>query len=361
MGVLASRLHFLGGVGGWAWPCCGDDKNEKMPVAKVTVKYADGGSEEILLRNGVEFVDYINASYEAPSSKQVPGLVSRGQVRSFTKPLQHAGVIQTISLESFDNIVAPTFVAITAETGEAGDAGSPQGSSETSQVATPAFRWGNGIHALIVGGGSSHDFGKWFQQADSATLSETGKNSINYTDEPSAVLATLKVLDVLYLSNNQPLADDPLRKAIFHFADSGKGLLLVHPALWYNWKDWPEYNRTLVGGGARSHDRYGEFEVTIDDPSHPVTAGVPRAFRIADELYHFERDDQGTPMQILATGKNLTTGKSYPVAWITKHPKAKIVCITLGHDDKAHQHPAYKTLLQNSLRWRPAPARRRRE
>ena len=351
VGLRASRLHFLGGVGGWAWPCCGDDKNEKMPVAKVTVKYADGGSEEILLRNGVEFVDYIDASYEAPSSKQVPGLVSRGQVRSFTKPLQRAGVIQTISLESFDNIVAPTFVAITAETGEAGDAGSPQGSSETSQVATPAFRWSNGIHTLIVGGGSSHDFGKWFQQADSATLSENGKNSVNYTDEPSAVLATLKELDVLYLSNNQPLADDPLRKAIFRFADSGKGLLLVHPALWYNWKDWPEYNRTLVGGGARSHDRYGEFEVTVDDPSHPVTAGVPRAFRIADELYHFERDDQGTPMQILATGKNLTTGKSYPVAWITKHPKARIVCITLGHDDKAHQHPAYQTLLQNSLRW----------
>ena len=34
-----------------------------------------------------------------------------------------------------------------------------------------------------------------------------------------------------------------------------------------------------------------------------------------------------------------------------KHPKARIVCITLGHDGKAHEHPAYKTLLQNSLAW----------
>ena len=55
-----------------------------------------------------------------------------------------------------------------------------------------------------------------------------------------------------------------MRKAIFDFADAGRGLLLVHPALWYNWPDWPEYNRVLVGGGARSHDKYGEFEVTVD-------------------------------------------------------------------------------------------------
>ena len=353
VGVQASRLHFLGGVGGWAWPCCGEEKGEKLPVTKVTVHYKDGGSEEIILRNGVEFVDYISASYEAPGSKQVPGLVSRGQVRSFAKTLQRKGVIQTISLESFDNIVAPTFVAITAETGEAGEAAVKPAVSETSKtvVATPSFQWAGGIRTLIVGGGSSHDFGKWFQAADSATLSEGGKASVNYTDQPNAILATLKELDVLYLSNNQPLPETALRKGIFDFAASGKGLLLVHAALWYSWKDWPEYNRTLVSGGARGHDRFGEFEVTIDDPSHPVTAGVPRTFRISDELYHFERDEQGPPIQILATGKNLTTGKSYPVAWITKHAKARIVCISLGHDDKAHFNPAYKALLRNSMIW----------
>src|ERR1051326_2512549 len=118
------------------------------------------------------------------------------------------------------------------------------------------FKWGAGIHTLIAGGGASHDFARWFNHADSATLADGAKASVNYTDQPSEILPALKNLQVLYLSLNQPVTDPALRKAIFDFADYEKGLLLVHPALWYNWSDWPEYNRVLVGGGARSHDKY---------------------------------------------------------------------------------------------------------
>ena len=161
----------------------------------------------------------------------------------------------------------------------------------------------------------------------------------------------IKDIDVLYLSSNQPLPDPALRKAILDFAESGKGLLLVHPALWYNWKDWPEYNRALAGGGARSHDRFGEFEVTVADPSHPIMSGVPASFKIADELYHFEPDKEGSPIQVLATGKSPLTGKTFPVVWIVKHSKARIACVTLGHDGQAHQHPAFKSILGNALAW----------
>jgi len=209
----------------------------------------------------------------------------------------------------------------------------------------------NTTRVLIVGGGSSHDFDRWFNQEDSKTLSISGKATVRYTDKTDEILPALRDLDVLYLSNNQPMTNLALRKAIFDFADAGKGLLLVHPALWYNWADWPEYNRALVGGGARSHDKYGEFEVTVDAPDHALMAGVPKTFKISDELYHFQRDEQGAAIQVLATGKNLATGKTYPVVWVTKHPKARIVCITLGHDGAAHESDAYKTILQNASKW----------
>jgi len=156
---------------------------------------------------------------------------------------------------------------------------------------------------------------------------------------------------VLYLSNNQPMNSAAFRKAVFDFAEAAKGLLLVHPATWYNWPDWPEYNRALIGGGSRGHDQYGEFEVTIAEANHPIMAGVPKAFKIRDELYHFQRDDQGTPIQVLASGRSPVTGKTFPVVWLTKHPKARIVCITLGHVGAAHEHPAYKAILQNALKW----------
>lgn len=342
IGVKATRLHFLGGVGGWAFPYT---RTEDLPVAKVTLHFDGGDTEEIVLKNGVEIADY-NGRYDVPGSTRVPDLIANGQVRSFAKDLHHAGAIQKITIQSMDNAVAPVFVAITAETGQ-------QTSQHADASGGNAGGGGNGaasaIRTLIIGGNMHHDFKRWFGDADSATLS--GRAAVKYTEDMSTVLPAMKDLDVLYLSNNQPIADPELRKAIFAHADSGKGLLLAHAALWYSWKDWPEYNRVLVGGGSKSHDKYGEFEVTVTETSHPIMQGVPATFKISDELYHHANDPQGTPIHVLATGTSPVTGKTFPVAWITQHPKARIVCLTLGHDGKAHEHPAFKTILQNSLAW----------
>ncbi len=113
LNLRASKLHFLGGVGGWAWPF-GGEGNKNLPAAKVIVHYADNQTEEFILRNAVELADYIGRE-DVPGSKLADGLVDRGQVRWFTESLKHNALIQKISLESFDNIVAPTFVSITAE------------------------------------------------------------------------------------------------------------------------------------------------------------------------------------------------------------------------------------------------------
>lgn len=362
-GIKAARLHFLSGVGGWAWPF-GGQANRELPVAKATVQYEGGKTEEFVFRNGVEFVDYIDATHEAPGSKQVPDLVRRGQVRTFSRPLSQSAAIEKITLESFNNSVAPVFAAITAELGDAkstqapaerqyADASSASVKSDAS-LATPrprGFEWGSGQRVLITGGGSSHDFDKWFNKADTATLIAAGKVSVNYTEDMSAIASALKHIDVLYLSNNQPIKDPGARQGILDFADAGKGLLLVHPALWYNWNDWPEYNRVLAGGGSRGHDKYGEFEVKVTDPNHPLMVGVPARFTISDELYWFEPDAQGTPIQVLATAHSLQKNKTYPMVFIVKHPKARVVGLTLGHDGKAHEHPAYQQLLRNSLQW----------
>jgi hypothetical protein len=142
--------------------------------------------------------------------------------------------------------VARTFVALTAELGE--PSGSASG-AEPKRADASSFQWGAGIKTLICGGGSSHDFDRWFNKADVATLSEGGLASANYTARLELVLPALKDIDVLYLNNNQPFPGSDTHKAIFAHADAGKGLVLVHPALWYNWGNWTEYNRVLVGGG----------------------------------------------------------------------------------------------------------------
>lgn len=203
---------------------------------------------------------------------------------------------------------------------------------------------------LIVGGGDSHDYPAWFQRADSAILAEAG-SAVTYTADPGEVANHLASADVLYQTANQPLDDPALRAAVFRHVADGKGLIIGHAGAWFNWRDWPEYNRELVSGGARAHRNYGQFTVDVTEPSHPVMSGVPASFTLDDELYRFQRDPRGPEIQVLATAREVETGEVYPIVWTVESSGGRIVVNTLGHDGAAHEHPAYRQILQNALRW----------
>ena len=349
VGFRANTLHFLGGVAGWGYPF-GGDRLHKVRAMQATVHFADGNPETHVFRNGREFADYIGR-HDVPGSRFVPGLTGTRQVRWFTVPLSREGVITRVELSSFDNHVATTTFAVTAELADAKTVQQRQAAARR-RAGPRKFNWGAGTRALIVGGGSSHDFDRWFKREDTAILNASpGAASVRYTDRPQDILAALPEIDVLYLSNNKAIPSQAVRQAIMEFADRGKGLVLVHAALWYNWRDWPEYNRGIVGGGSRGHDRYGEFEVEVTAGEHPVMAGVPAKFRIKDELYRHEVDPKGTAMEVLAQATSPKSKITFPIVWVVKHKKARIVCITLGHDGASHQLPAFRRLLQNAVKW----------
>jgi uncharacterized protein len=352
VGVPATRLHFLGGVAGWGYPAVEDNQ---LPVLKATLHFAGGATEELVFRNGQEIADYIG-QFDVPKSKALPQFTRRGQIRWHSAEVKGSGVIETLTLESYNNDVAPTLFAITADNGPrtaapAGAAASPAPAPAQAAAILSAAP-SDALRILIVGGGSSHDFQRFFNLADVETLRELPGAVVAYTENTDEIAAAAPFVDVLYLSNNKPIANAASREAVFKHAQSGKGLLLIHPALWYNWSDWPQYNRDLVGGGAKSHDRYGEFEVTVlDDAKSPLTAGLPATFKISDELYHYVRDAAGVPPLVLATGKSPNDGRVFPVVWLSQHREGRIACVTLGHDGQAHSHPAYKKLLKQAALW----------
>ena len=161
----------------------------------------------------------------------------------------------------------------------------------------------------------------------------------------------LKNVDVLIISNNKPFTDDATKAAIMRHVRTGKGLIGLHPGLWYNWADWPEYNRQIMGGGSRGHDHYGEFEVTVTQPEHPLMRGMPARFTVKDELYWFEPDSTGPPLKVLATAHSPSKDKSFPMVFVVEQSKARIAGIALGHDAGAHELPAYQRLLRNAVLW----------
>ena len=348
VGVAAARLHFLGGVAGWG----ASGPTPGSPILRVTEHFADGQIETITLHDGVEFADYI-APIEVPGSRLAADVVRGGQVRWFTIPVKRRAVLDTIVLASTGGIAAPTTVAITADLSDAPIPGAPPVGASAKPVPKPEpdLQWGAGTKILVVGGGSSHDFQKWFNTADVGFLKGAGKFSVNYTENPVTATKALAQADVLVSSTNQKDFDTPeLRAALGQFAAAGKGIVLLHPAVWYNWP-WPEYNRNYVGGGSRSHDRLGEFQVTIAK-EHPVTKGVSPTFKVTDELYLMNPDPQGAPIEVLAhTSPALATKKEHPSVWVVQHPQARIVAIALGHDGRVHDLPEYHQLLLNAVNW----------
>lgn len=207
------------------------------------------------------------------------------------------------------------------------------------------------IQVLMVGGGSSHDFDTWYKGADAKTLEEDGLSEVTYTDNTDSIAIYLVDADVLYLSNNQPIGKPEVRSAIMDFVKAGNGLVLGHAALWYNWADWPEYNKQLVSGGSRGHDPYGSFDVQVTNTDHPVTKGVDKNFTLEDELYYYKADPSGPGIEVLATASTDASEESFPSVFVVNNEKARIVGLALGHDDKSHNIEPYRTLLKNAVTW----------
>jgi type 1 glutamine amidotransferase len=332
--ATVQRVHVLGGIAGWGYPYIKDSK----PIVKWTWRFADGTSEEHVLKNGVEFADWIG-HIDVPGSEHVDGALgpgSWGQVRRFAVELATPRAVDRIVLESYDNELAPTFLALTAEL-----PGAPQRDAKQASA----------VDALIFGGGSSHDFARWFDTFDVELLRAGGFESVRYTASLNETLRSLELAKALVLCTNQSVDGPEFRAALAGHVERGGGLLLLHPATWFNWPDWAEYNARIVGGGSRSHEALGEFEVRIVDASHPLTQGVPATFRIVDELYRFERAATDAPIEVLAVGKSLTSGDEFPVLWTVKRADGRTVGYTLGHDGRAHEHPAFGRIYQNALSW----------
>ncbi|MCX6952020.1 MAG: ThuA domain-containing protein [Verrucomicrobia bacterium] len=238
---------------------------------------------------------------------------------------------------------------LTPKAGGRGDAPLPE--------PTPIVWEPRKTRVLLIGGGSSHKFGEFFGKADSATLRAAGY-TVNYTEDRDQATTNLPQADVAVISVNRKFFDTPAyRKALFAFAAAGKGIVMHHPGTWYGFAEWPELNAQIVGGGARGHDRIAKYSVNALKPAHPILQGVPATFEVEDELYYINAEPDkipaGTsPIEVLAeTSPSVKYKAPHPVVWVTKHPTARIVGLTIGHDERVHGLDPFKTLLVNSVKW----------
>jgi hypothetical protein len=132
----------------------------------------------------------------------------------------------------------------------------------------------------------------------------------------------------------------------FHFAGFALGKS-AYPA------DWPWYHDTFLGSGEYASNTWRPTSAVlrVEDPSHPVTRGLPRTFRSnPSEWYRWQKDLRANPdidilLAVDSASFPLGTGPKpheiwhsgyYPVAWTNR--KYRMVYFNFGHNDIDYEH-----------------------
>ena len=204
------------------------------------------------------------------------------------------------------------------------------------------------LRLLVVTGG--HDYPTSFY-----TLFE--QPGLTWDHEPTTEAAFRRDLrsryDVVVLYDMPVTLSAPGRAHLQAFAESGKGIVVMHHALCSH-NDWAWY-RDLVGARYLTAPQDGRPASTYSHDetipvavagAHPITRGLTFT-EIYDETY------KGMWIAPTITPLLTTTHPKAdpPLAWISAYPSSRVVAIQLGHGRDAHKHPDYRTLVLNAILW----------
>jgi type 1 glutamine amidotransferase len=208
----------------------------------------------------------------------------------------------------------------------------------------------NAVKALLITGGHDHETSFY-------TLFDGYKDVawVPVAASSTAFQSDLRgKFDVLIMYDFSRDLDEKGKKNLRDFAESGKGIVVLHHAL-LNYQKWPWWYQDVVGGSYRLAREGNVPSSTVKDgqqifvtPANdePITRGIG-PFQIVDETYN--------RMWISPSVKPILTtdnpNSNHTIAWISPYANSRVVAIQLGHGHTAHGHPSYRTLVHNAILW----------
>jgi hypothetical protein len=193
-----------------------------------------------------------------------------------------------------------------------------------------------------------------------------------YSDEP---------YDVLLSNYNGAAWPMEMQRSLDDSLKEGKIALVIVHAANNSFGGWKEYNR-MIGMGWRDN-KFGDrlivddagkevrvpkgsgpgaghgpqhaFKVTIRDPEHPVTKGMPHEWlHCQDELYQGMRGPIEN-VHLLATafadkGKG-GSGDNEPMIWTVAYGKGRVFHTPMGHDVVGMRCVGFQSTLERGTEW----------
>lgn len=172
------------------------------------------------------------------------------------------------------------------------------------------------------------------------------EDSASFTDEQLA-----RYRAVVFLMTTGDVLDQAQQAAFERYIRAGNGYVGVHSASDTEY-DWPWYGG-LVGAYFSSHPAIQQASITIEDSTHPSTAGLTNPWIRTDEWYNF-RANPRAHVHVLATLDETTyqggtMGAAHPFAWYHDYDGGRAWYTAGGHTSASYAEPEFLQHLLGGL------------
>jgi len=245
------------------------------------------------------------------------------------------------------------------------------------------------IRVMLLDGQSGGPYHDWRATTPvmKKQLEQTGLFQVDVVTAPasggdfSQFKPDFKKYQVVVSNLDSPEWPADLMTSFEQYVKDGGGLVVVHAAD-NAFANWPAYNEMIGVGGWRgrnekagpmwyykdaklvsdptpgsagSHGARNPYQVTAQDPQHPVLKGLPKVWMHAgDELYATLRGP-GQNMKVLATAHsepaNKGTGHDEPILMAISYGKGRVFHTAMGHDVAALRCVGFMTTFQRGTEW----------
>jgi len=242
------------------------------------------------------------------------------------------------------------------------------------------------LRVLIVDGQNNHPWAE-VTPVLKEILEQSGRFTVEVATSPkpgedmSSFKPDFTKFDAVVMNYNGDDWPSATKQAFEQYVAEGGGLTIVHAAN-NAFPDWKEFNLMcgLGGWGGRneksgpyvywedgkivrntepghggSHGPGWEFLIELRDEEHPITKGLPRAFRhCTDELYDRLRGP-AVNFTILATAyadpEKGGTGRHEPVLMVIDYGKGRVFHIATGHAGQQCKSVSFIVPFERGTEW----------
>ncbi len=225
--------------------------------------------------------------------------------------------------------MTPTTVARTT-----GALNTPATATSRAEPATSAPLDTNRVLVFSKTAGFRHDSIEIATETIAALGAQHGFEVMATEDAAAFSTAGLAGFDaVVFLMTTGDVLDAASQAALEAFVVGGGGFVGVHSAADTEY-DWPWYGE-LVGAYFQAHPAIQPAVLTVEDPAHPSTAGLPSPWAATDEWYDFRTNVRGRAHVLLtldeASYSGGTMGADHPMAWCRDVGAGRSWYTGLGH------------------------------